>query len=449
MVDIILVGAGARGKDAYGKWVAGHRSEARIVAVAEPNDARRDACAEEHGIPGERRFPSWQELLDRPRLAEACIVATQDRDHVAPALAAMAKGYQVLLEKPMAPTEEECRLLERRSREAGVELRICHVLRYTPFFSALKASIDRGDIGEIVSIDHSENVGYWHFAHSYVRGNWRRSADSNPIILAKSCHDMDILAWLAGSRARAVQSFGSLSFYRSVNAPEGAPERCLEACPRARTCLWYAPRLYLHGTPMIASYRHSPSLTVRTLARAASSPLIRDLIDWKAWPSSTISDDQSAQARLEALRLGPYGRCVFRCDNDVVDRQVANVEFESGAVASFTLQGFSYQEGRRIRVDGTKGCLEGSFGLAGALLRLHDDRSGRSRNLLRDVDLGGHGGGDAGVMSDFVAAVEGRKAGRPAKDALTSDSTSLESHLMCFAAERSRLAGSVVEIARP
>jgi predicted dehydrogenase len=448
MVDLVLIGAGARGKDAYGKWIKAHGGEARLVAAADPDAARLSACASEHGLPPELLFSSWEELLDKPRMAMACIVATQDQGHTAPALAAMAKGYQVLLEKPMAPSPEECRVLVRGARDAGVELRICHVLRYTPFFSAMKRSIDSGEIGEIVAINHSENVAYWHFAHSYVRGNWRKALESNPLLLAKSCHDMDILSWLASSRATSIQSFGSLSFYTRENAPEGAPERCLDGCPAAESCPWYAPRLYLHGAPLIDCFRHSPSALLRLAARVAGSAAIRNLVDWRDWPSSTISDDHSRAGRLEALRAGPYGRCVFRCDNDVVDRQVVNTEFESGAVASFSLHGHSYQEGRRIRVDGTKGCLEGSFGLAGSLLRLHEHRSGRTRTLLRKADLAGHGGGDAGLMESFIADLEARQGGERPPDSRSSAVASLESHLMCFAAEESRRTGTVLPIQR-
>ena len=449
MVTAVLIGAGARGKDAYGTWIAAHRDRARLVALAEPSEARREACAAEHRIEPGSRFSSWEELLDRPRLADACIVATQDRDHTAPALAAMAKGYQVLLEKPMAPTEEECRLMAEAAREAGVELRVCHVLRYTPFFSAIKRCLDSGAIGEVAAIQLSENVGYWHFAHSFVRGSWRRARDSNPLILAKSCHDMDILSWLAGSPARSVQSSGSLSFYRPEKAPPGAPERCLAGCPRSGDCPWEATRLYLHGTPMLQSYRDSPVAALRLLARVATAPLIRGRLDWREWPASVISEDPSPKARLEALRTGPYGRCVFRCDNDVVDRQSVGLSFENGVEASFCLHGFSFEEARRIRVDGSKGSLEGRFGLSGSLLVLHEHRSGRRRTLLRRADLGGHGGGDAGLMEAFFASIEAKKAGRSPAEPLTSAEASLASHRICFAAERSRLEGRSVRLDGP
>jgi predicted dehydrogenase len=446
MVDFILIGAGARGMDAYGRWIASHRKRARLVAVAEPNPARREACAAEHRIPPDRLFGGWEELLEGPRMAEACIVATQDRHHTAPALTALGAGYHVLLEKPMAPTEEECRRLVQAAQDADLELRICHVLRYTPFFSTLKRSIDRGEIGDVVVIDHSENVGYWHFAHSYVRGNWRKSAEANPLILSKACHDMDIMYWLAAARPRSIQSFGSLEFYRSENAPAGAPERCTDGCPLTDTCPWYAPRLYLHGKPILDTFLHSPSPLLRAAATIVGSPVANRLIDWREWPASTISDDHSRAARLEALRSGPYGRCVFRCDNDVVDRQSVNIEFESGAIGNFCVHGHSFEEGRRISVQGTRGCLEGSFGLAGAVLRRHDHRSGRTTTLLCRAGISGHGGGDAGIMEAFVNSLESRKAGGFSIDPLTSAQASLESHCMCFAAEHSRLDGSVTKL---
>jgi predicted dehydrogenase len=447
MVTIALIGAGARGKDAYGAWIARNRGRARIVAVAEPVPARRTELADAHGIPASMRFEGWEELLAGKRLAEACIIATQDRDHTEPALAALALGYDVLLEKPMAPTEAECRALVRRSEESGSELRICHVLRYTAFFTAIKGAIDAGAIGEIATMAHSENVAYWHFAHSYVRGDWRRSADAGSLILAKSCHDLDILAWLAGGSARRIQSFGSLEFYRSEKAPAGAPARCLEGCPAASTCPWFAPRLYLHGTPILGTFRFSPSRLVRGLARAGTDPRVAKLVDWRAWPASVICDDPSRAARMRALENGPYGRCVFRCDNDVVDRQTVNMEFDNGVAAVFGLHGHSYQEGRSIRIDGSRGTIEGSFGLAGQVLKLRDHYRGKSRILLRSASIfSGHGGGDAGLMESFVAALQDKKDGKAVKEPLSSAGASLHGHLMCFAAEKSRLEAGIVSI---
>ena len=198
---------------------------------------------------------------------------------------------------------------DETARKRGKVLSVCHVLRYTPFFSKIKELLDKGCIGRLISIQHNENVGYWHYAHSFVRGNWRNSEDSSPMILAKSCHDMDIMLWLAGADCRSISSYGSLTHFKSENAPEGAPYRCMDGCPVQNECPYYAPRLYL---------------TENT-----------------SWPTSVISADTGIEARTKALREGPYGRCVYRCDNNVVDHQVVAIEFKNDVTAVFTMSAFT------------------------------------------------------------------------------------------------------------
>jgi predicted dehydrogenase len=445
MVGYVLVGAGARGKDAYGRWIARNRAQAKLLAVAEPRDTRREQCAAQHGIPKSMRFADWRELFARGKLADACIVATQDHDHVEPALAAMAAGYHVLLEKPMAPTEAECRGLVEASEATGVTLRICHVLRYTRFFSAIKTAVESGMLGQIATIRHSENVSYWHYAHSYVRGNWRNTAEASPLILAKSCHDLDILCWIAGAPPRAVQSFGSQEYFRADKAPSGAPLRCTDGCPHQEGCPWYAPRMYVNGTPVLKNVGLSRGSFLGLLARFFGTEPFDRLWDWKEWPAATISDDLSRGARLEALRTGPYGRCVYRCDNDVVDRQVVSMQFDSGVVATFTLHGHSYHEGRQIRIDGSAGSLEGEFGLAGEELTFFDHRRGGRKVLWRSRNpFKGHGGGDERLMEDFTAQIGSAPRGAGVPGARGSARAALQSHLLCFAAERSRREGRVI-----
>ncbi len=447
MVRYVLIGAGTRGKDAYARWIADNPDEAELVAVAEPQEGRRVECAARHRLSEGMLFKDWRELIDRGRIADACIVATQDRDHAAPARAAIAAGYNVLLEKPMAVTEEDCMSLVAASEEAGVILRICHVLRYTRFFAAVKSALDSGLLGEIAIIRHSENVSYWHYAHSYVRGNWRNAAGASPMILAKSCHDMDILCWLAGARPRVVQSFGSQEYFRADHAPAGAPARCTDGCPHERQCPWYAPRLYLNGTPMLKNLAFSKSLLIRPLASFFSTEPFDRLWDWKEWPSVTISDRHSRAARMAALQDGPYGRCVYRCDNDVVDRQVVNVQFDNGVVAAFILHGHSYQEGRQIRIDGSAGSLEGTFGFAGEELVLFDHRRGGRKVLWRNRSpFRGHGGGDEGLMEDFTSHVEAFLKGAAPPDEPGAARAALRSHLLCFAAERARIEGCVITL---
>jgi predicted dehydrogenase len=445
MVRFVLIGAGARGMDAYGRWIAQNPRKATLVAVAEPRDERLRDCSLRHKICDAMQHKDWPALLAKGRIADACIVATQDRDHAAPALAAMAAGYHVLLEKPMAVTEQDCRALVSTSESCGVALHICHVLRHTRFFSAIKQAIDSGMLGQVAAIRHSENVSYWHYAHSYVRGAWNSAAGSSPMILAKSCHDLDILCWLAGAGPRAVQSFGSQEFFREDKAPAGAPARCTDGCPHQESCPWYAPRLYIHGTPMLKNLALSKSPFIRLLASFLGTEPFDRIWDWKEWPSSTISDDHSSTARLRALRTGPYGRCVYRCGNDVIDRQVVNLQFPNGVVANFSLHGHSYHEGRQIRIDGSAGSIEGSFGFEGERLEFFDHRRGGRRVLWRTGNpLRGHGGGDAGLMEDFTRHVEGLRLGSAPADDTAPARAALRSHLLCFAAERSRREGRVI-----
>ncbi|HLJ67689.1 MAG TPA: Gfo/Idh/MocA family oxidoreductase, partial [Chloroflexota bacterium] len=243
-IEAVLVGAGARGTLAYGATALQHPETLRFVAVAEPNPERRARFARQHGLPAARCFATWEELLAEGRLAPALVCATLDRLHVAPAVAALEAGYDVLLEKPMAPTASECLAMVRAAESTGRLLMVCHVLRYAPFFATLHAIVSSGRLGEIVTIEHRENVAYWHMAHSYVRGNWRNAAISSPMILAKCCHDLDLIVWMtADNPVRRLHSFGSLSHFRPEQAPPGATERCTDGCPAAESCPFYAPRV--------------------------------------------------------------------------------------------------------------------------------------------------------------------------------------------------------------
>ncbi|HEY8424970.1 MAG TPA: Gfo/Idh/MocA family oxidoreductase [Limnochordales bacterium] len=449
-VTLAILGAGNRGADVYAAWALAHPEEARVVAVADPDPARRQAVARAHGIAPERQFASCQELLAHHRLADAIVIATPDRQHVEPAVRAIALGYDVLLEKPIAPTPEGVRRVAEAEAEArarsggrGPSVTVAHVLRYTPFFSTIKRLLDDGAIGQLVSLQYTENIGYWHFAHSYVRGNWRNAAASSPMILAKSCHDLDMMRWLVGRPWRSLSSYGSLVHFRPDNAPPGAPERCTDGCPHAEQCPFDAVRFY-----------------VETMKESTD------------WPVSVITRDFTPEGRLEALRRGPYGRCVYRCDNDVVDHQVVAIEFEGGVTAAFSVCAFTEENTRTLRLMGTRGEIRGHLekgeievrrfagapwavraagragtagaaGAEGAAVGA-GEAGGDPVEVLRVVGRGRHAGGDDGLMAAFVRRVRARKAGETPEEALTSLAESLESHLMAFAAEESRLAGRVV-----
>lgn len=460
MITAVLVGAGNRGKDAYGAWALKNKHRLKFVAVAEPLAARREAFAEAHGLPPERCYSSWEELFAAGRLADVCFVATQDRQHTAPALAALELGYHVLLEKPMAVTEEDCHMLVEASEKAGRQLRVAHVLRYTRFFQTIKKAVEEGLIGKIVNINHSENVSYWHFAHSYVRGNWRRADESSPIVLAKTCHDLDIIYWLIGTPAIKVSSFGGLYFYRPENAPPGAPKRCLDGCPHLESCQWAAPRIYLKAEPLLQIGTRSRYFYNRFLAGAALRtpwllnmlgrlyPPLETLVNWDQWPVSTITDRPgSREAKLQALQEGPYGRCVFFCDNDVNDHQVVNMEFTGGVTATLTLHGFASSEGRWIRIEGTGGTLFGKLTTEHQEIIVYDHHQVQKKLLLDlDLDLRAHGGGDDGLMESLMASLEGGSSAPGEVEVLTSARASLESHLLAFAADVSQRENRVVSM---
>ena len=406
-ITAVVLGAGSRGST-YAGYAKEHPEELKIVAIAEPRKDRLDALAEEVGVPQEYRFRHWEELLAQPKLADCAFICTLDDDHTAPALKAMELGYHLLLEKPMSNQEEECRLIAETAKKTGRRLTICHVLRYTPFYMTLKALIDRGEVGQVTTINQIENVGYWHQAHSFVRGNWRNTKETSPMLLQKSCHDMDIILWLMGSNCTRVQSFGSLGYFTPKNAPEGAAKRCLDGCPHVETCPYSAPKLYLD-------------------------------MERTGWPVDVITTDMSEEGRRKALEEGPYGRCVYYCDNDVVDRQVVNMEFENGSVATFTMTGLSADFFRELKIFGTQGQIRANMGTKEIVLH----RFGEDPKMI-PVDMGleasGHGGGDYGIMADFLRIL------REGGESRSSAEASLQSHLICFAAERSRKENIVVTL---
>ncbi len=408
-IQAALIGAGGRGIYTFGGFARRYPHEIQFVAVAEPNPERRAYFASQHHLPPERTFADWQDLLAQPRLCEALVIATLDRMHYAPAIAALDCGYDVLLEKPMAPDPVECLKLARKAEADQHLLMICHVLRYTAFFAAIKQVIDSGVLGEIVSIQHNENVGYYHQAHSFVRGNWRNSRESNPMILSKSCHDLDILTWLMGKPCQRLASFGSLHLFKAENAPAGSTVRCTDGCAIERQCPYSALRIY---------------------------------IDEQNWFGAAITLDPTEENKLKALREGPYGRCVYHCDNDVVDHQVVNLEFAGGATAVFTMCAFTHEISRTLKVMGTHGELRAH--MERNEVEVHDFVT-RQRSVIHTASGAGHGGGDEGLLHTFARLVRSTDPVERANP-LSSASVSVHSHLMAFAAEKSRLEGKVINL---
>ena len=405
-ITVAVMGAGSRG-DAYALYAERFPESMKIVAVSDILPNRLKSMGDKHGVAPERRFGDFHEMLAAGRVADAMIIALPDNLHYEPAMEAMAQGYDILLEKPMAQKEQECLNLLKRQRETDAIVGVCHVLRYAPYFRAIKSAIDDGIVGEVVSVQHMEPIKYSHMAHSYVRGNWRDSRATTPIILAKSCHDLDIIKWFLGRRCESVSAEGSLVHFRSENAPKGAPARCTDGCPCEAMCPYSAINIYADRR----AHMH-----------------VFDL------PAGYTREDVLAK-----LRTTEYGRCVYRCDNDQCDHYVANLRFEGGVTAAFSMEAFTPWGGRRTRIMGTRGFIEGD----GTQFTAYDFRSDRRRVWGKSVaDIAeyrdaGHGGGDHALVRDFLKAVDAHD------ESLLSSSlaASVESHVMGFACERSRLSG--------
>ncbi len=427
-IRLAAVGAGQRGADVYGRYALEHDADVEFVAVAEPIAERRARFSGQYDLPGEAQFSTWEDLLSGPRRADAVIIATQDTGHVAPALAALEAGYDVLLEKPMATTLTDCVALTVAAEKAGRVLQICHVLRYTDFFTRVHDIVQSGRLGDVVTYQHRENVSYYHMAHSFVRGNWRRADQSSPMILAKSCHDLDLIYWILGERVAQLSSVGTLRHYRADQAPRpDIPLRCLDGCPIEADCPFSAPGIYLDFRPW------------RSMGLADD----QDLSTTLEWPMSTLANgDLRRESIRRALEEGPYGRCVYHCDNDVVDTQIVTMQTEAGTSIGFFMHGHSHVEGRTLRLDGTRATLEGEFIDRRQEIRVTDHRTGATDIIHPEMATGGHGGGDQRLMAEFLAVLRG-EGQRPLTDARAS----LESHLLAFAAEKARLESIVVNMA--
>jgi predicted dehydrogenase len=409
-VELALVGAGNRGYLAYGGHALRHPDETKFVGVVEPDDRRRARFATAHAIPAERQFRSWEDFVSRPRRAQAVVNATMDRLHRESTLALLNAGYDVLLEKPIAPSAGECIEIVEAAEGAGRLLQIAHVMRYAPFFMAIRDEVLSGRLGPIVSVDWRENLAYWHFAHSYVRGNWANTARAGPMILTKCCHDLDLLVWLFGPCER-LASYGSLTRFTHDAIDVAVPDRCTDGCPIETSCSYFAPRVYLNR------FRENPN----------------------SFAVNAVTLDQTEDGIMHALRTGPYGRCVYRCDNDAVDHQVVLLRFARGIDVSLTMQGASHVEGRTVRIDGTRATLLASE--SRGEIEIHDHLTGRPEILSIQRSVGGHGGGDEGLMRAFAAAVRGDRA-----EVRTSAREALTSHLLAFAAEEARESGASLAI---
>lgn len=405
----IIIGAGARGNHIFAELMATRETGWAVAGVVEPNDARRESFRRRHDLPENRTFASVDELLAADRIADFVFICTPDPTHYDLCVAVSAKGYDVLLEKPIATSLPDCLALIDVERTYGNRIFVAHVLRYSPFFRTLRDLIASGEYGGVRSLQLTEMIGHWHFAHSYVRGNWRRRADSAPIVLTKCSHDLDIMTWLLPEeRVASVSSVGSLSYFRSEMAPAEAAERCVD-CALQRTCLYSATEFYLS--------------------------------DRQGWPYDVVAPgDNTVAGRQAAIANGPYGRCVWHCDNDVCDNQSVTLQFESGIHATLGLYAHTADVTRRITVLLDEAEINGDLHRGEIAVSTFTGQPGVTRPLSPPLPSGDHhGGGDLALLRTLYEHVEFGEY----SEVMTSLHTSVTSHVLAFLADDSRLGGGV------
>lgn len=406
-ITAILIGAGDRGANAYASYAINNPETIEFIAVVEKDNAKRENFQKAHNIPDDMAFDNWDDVFAKEKFADAVLICTNESYHYEPTKLAMAKGYNILLEKPITQNANTCVEIGDAAANYDKVFMLCYVLRYTPFFFEIKKVLDEGRIGQIKTIVHKEHTGIAHFSHSYVRGMFSREENAGPMILSKCCHDMDILNWLTDSKCVRLNSYATQTYFNEKNAPEGAPARCTDGCPVSDSCYFYAPKMY----------------------SAQRSGFNVDM----------ISLDKSPAGKMKALKEGPFGRCVYRCDNNVVDSQIINMEYENGANVSFSMTAYSEECYRTIHITGTKGEIEGNLEKNEFVVR--DFASGKHDTVNVSTVLDRHSGGDYFIMTDFIKLVrEGKTGGR------TNAKGAVDSHVMCFAAEKSRKEGKEINI---
>ena len=416
---VVIIGTGNRGLDVYARYAAEHPDEVTVVAIAEPREDRREAARTLLGLTPEQCYRDWAAVAEQPRLADGLILSMTENERVEPLTWAVRAGYQVLTEKPIARTPEDLQVIDKVIRDAGARVMVAHVLRYQPFFVKIREIVESGVLGRLIHIQHTEGIGYRHFTHSYVRGNFRNAELGSPLIMAKNSHDLDLLVWFAGASAETVYSRGSLREFRPENAPAGSTARCTDACAVKDACPFNAERIYLD----------EPGRS-------------------RAWPASMVSLDPDPAVRRQALAEGPYGRCVYRSDNTTVDHHSTVIGFANGVDATLTASGFTTEDTRSIRIFGSAGELEGH--MASGTIRVK--RFPTAAGGLSELGVGefheyrtgaalGHESGDTGAIRAYLAML-GSEA-----EPTTTWSSSVESHWIAFAAEASRHSGDRATVA--
>lgn len=409
-ITVAIAGCGGRGLDTYAAVAKQIPHKMKIVAAADCLPNRLQKAKIQYDLEEKNCFSSVERMMEEEKLADVVFICTQDRQHVGHAILAIKKGYHILLEKPVSPSVEECTELLLMAKEYNRYIVVCHVLRYTPFYREVKRIIDSKEIGEIVSVQALENVGYWHMAHSYVRGNWRSSKETSPMILAKCCHDLDILIWLLGQSCEKVSSFGNTFLFKPENAPKGSSKRCTEDCKAKENCPYDAEKIYLTNSETGVTYGNVN------------------------WPCNVLELYPTEENIKRAIETGPYGRCVYYCDNDTVDHQIVNMEMENGATISLTMCAFTSKGHRYLKVMGTMGDIEADMGKNTIEVTVFGEKPQIIDVSKLSDDFSGHGGGDSQMVREFIDFLINEDKEKP----LSGLEVSLESHYVAFAAEQSR-----------
>lgn len=419
-IKVALAGLGSRGKDTYAPTAKLFPEKMEIVAIADIDSAKVKDVAKEYNVPESACFSSAEELIAQDKLADVMFITTQDQQHVSQAIPALRKGYDLLLEKPISPDLDECREIVKVANECGRKVVVCHVLRYTPFYKQLKEVLDSGVIGDVVSIMAIENVGYWHQAHSFVRGNWRNSNTTSPMILQKCCHDFDLLLWLSGKTCKSVTSYGNTYLFKKDKAPEGATARCLDGCKAKENCPFDAEKIYITNKKTGVAHGKTD------------------------WPLDVVALHPTIDSITEAIKTGPYGRCVYMCDNNVVDHQVVNMNMTDGSTITLTMSAFTATGSRYQKIMGTEGEIVADM----SEKTIKVTPFGKDTEII-DVsklatDFSGHAGGDNRMVEEFIDMIAEEKE---PTNTITSVERSVESHYCAMAAEQSRLSsGTVIDL---
>ena len=406
---VSILGAGSRGAEAYGRIMMSQKDKYKIVSICDVSKVKVDKYQKLFNLDKNNCFTDENEFF-KERRSDCLVLATMDEDHVRQCIKAFELGYDVLLEKPISPKIDELYALLESQKKHNNKALVCHVLRYAPLFTKIKELLDKKVCGDLVMIDSIEQVCFWHQAHSFVRGNWRNSDETSPMILQKCCHDLDLLQYYANSKCDTISSIGSLRFFKKENQPEGAADRCTK-CKYVDTCTYSAKRFYIGEWKKIGSVENG-------------------------WPYNVITTKVplTEESLYEAIDKGPYGRCVFACDNNVVDNQIVMMRFKNGVNANLRMTAFTPEGGRIMKFY----CTNGEIDLLDAeekivVTKFYEEPEIIDLNLLLDEGGHNHGGGDAGIIDSFYKLLCGENMSG------TSLENSVESHLMALKAEESRL----------